>query len=47
MIYLKFAVTVRAAVMVTTQVPVPEHPPPDQRRKEPDEATAVRVTVVL
>lgn len=44
----KFAETVVAAVMVTRQVPVPEHPPPLQPVKvEPVVAEAVRVTTVL
>ena len=40
------AVTVLAALMVTTHDPVPEHPAPDHPVKEPPEAEAVRVTVV-
>ena len=44
----KVAVTDLAASMVTTQVPVPEHPDPDQPVKvEPVEGAAVRVTTVL
>jgi hypothetical protein len=44
----KVAVIDLAALMVTTQVAVPEHPSPDQPVKvEPVEATAVRVTTVL
>jgi len=42
------AVTVVAAVMVTTHGPVPEHPPPLQLVKlEPVAGAAVRVTAVL
>ena len=44
---MKVAVTVVAAESVTTQVPVPEHPPPAQPMKvEPAAAVAVRVTAV-
>ena len=44
----KVAVTDLAASMVTTQVPVPEHPAPDQPVKvEPVEEAADRVTTVL
>ena len=44
----KVAVTDLAALMVTTQVAVPEQPSPVQPVKvEPVEATAVRVTTVL
>jgi hypothetical protein len=32
--------------MVTTHVPVPEHPAPDHPVKEPESGVAVRVTVV-
>jgi hypothetical protein len=40
-------VTIVAALIVTAQVPVPEHPPPDQPMKvAPVPATAVRVTTV-
>ena len=43
----KVAVTLRAWVMDTVQVPVPEHPPPDQPvNVDPEEAVAVRVTLV-
>ena len=42
------AVTVLAAVMFRTQVPMPEQPPPDQPAKvEPVAGVAVKVTVVL
>ena len=38
----KWAVTVFDASMVTVQVPVPEHPPPDQPVKiDPDGASVV------
>ena len=41
----KFAVTVVAAVTVTTHVPVPLHPPPDHPvKREPGTAVAVNVT---
>jgi hypothetical protein len=44
---LKVAVTLRAVLIVTTQVPVPLHPPPDQPVKpDPELAEAVRVTAV-
>jgi hypothetical protein len=44
---LNVAVTAVAAVTVTTQVPVPEHPPPVQPANvEPSPATAVNVTAV-
>jgi len=40
----KVAVTETAELMVKTQVPVPEQPPPDQPAKvEPDEGEAVKV----
>jgi hypothetical protein len=43
----KFAVTVVSELRVTTQLPVPEQPPPDQPVKvEPLLANALRVTVV-
>jgi len=43
----KVAVTEVAAVIETTHVPVPEHPPPDQPvNVEPVEGVAVRVTEV-
>lgn len=43
----KVATTFLAADIVTTQVPVPEHPLPDQPvNVEPPDATAVRVTIV-
>ena len=43
----KVAVTDVAAVIVTVQVPVPEHPPPDQPEKvDPLVAEAVKVTDV-
>ena len=45
---MKVAVTDLAVSMVTTQIPVPEHPEPDQPVKvEPEDAVAVRVTTVL
>ena len=44
---LKFAVTDVAAVIETTQVPVPEQPEPDQPVKvEPVDGVAVKVTLV-
>ncbi|MBU3691662.1 MAG: hypothetical protein FGM38_06425 [Solirubrobacterales bacterium] len=44
----KVAVTDRASLIVTTQLPVPEHPAPDQPVKlEPGAGVAVRVTLVL
>ena len=44
----KLAVTVVAAVTLTSQVPVPEQPPPDQPVKfELTAGVAVNVTVVL
>jgi len=43
----KDAVTVVAAAIVTVQVPVPEHPPPDQPEKtDPLVAEAARATDV-
>ena len=37
-----------SAVIVTVQVPVPEHPPPDQPENvEPPPGTALRLRVVL
>jgi hypothetical protein len=43
----KVAVTVVAALAVTTQVPVPLQPPPDQPSKvEPVAGAAVSVTTV-
>jgi hypothetical protein len=43
----KLAVTERAALIVTKQVPVPEQPAPDQPvNREPPAALAVSVTVV-
>jgi hypothetical protein len=43
----KVAVTVVAAFIVTTQSPVPAHPPPDQPEKEePAAGEALSVTVV-
>ena len=43
----KVAVTDVAAFIVTVQVPVPEHPPPDQPEKvDPLVAEAVKVTDV-
>ena len=42
---IKVAVTDVAAVIVTVQMPVPEHPPPDQPEKvDPLAAKAVKVT---
>ena len=42
---IKVAVTDVAAVIVTVQVPVPEHPPPDQPEKvDPLVAEAAKVT---
>jgi hypothetical protein len=42
---IKVAVTDVAAVIVTVQVPVPEHPPPDQPEKvDPLVAEAAMVT---
>ncbi len=44
---LKVAVTVLFWSTVTVQVPVPEHPPPDQPVKiDPEDAEAVSVTTV-
>ena len=44
---MKVAVTVVAALRVTVQVPVPEHPPPVQPLKvEPATGAAVSVTAV-
>jgi hypothetical protein len=41
----KVAVTDCSALIVTVQVPVPLHPPPDQPPKlEPDAGEAVKVT---
>jgi hypothetical protein len=46
-VVLKVATTVVAAFIVTVQVPVPEHPPPDQPEKvDPLSAEAARVTDV-
>jgi hypothetical protein len=43
----KFAVTERAALIVTTQLPVPVQPAPDQPvKREPPPALAVSVTTV-
>jgi len=43
----KFAVTDSAALMVISQPPIPEQPPPDQPAKyDPDPAVAVKVTCV-
>jgi hypothetical protein len=45
---MKSAETFRAAVMVTVQVPVPEHPSPDHPMNfDPAPAVAVRITCVL
>jgi hypothetical protein len=45
---IKSADTFRAAVMVTVQVPVPEHPSPDHPMNfDPEPADAVRITWVL
>ena len=42
---MKLALTLRAWLIVTVQVPVPEQPAPDQpAKREPAEAAAVRVT---
>ena len=41
------AVTNLTAVIVTWQVPVPEHSPPHPVKVEPVDADAVRVTTVL
>ena len=44
---LNVAVTLSAALIVTTHVPVPLHTPPDQLVKlDPEEADAVKVTVL-
>jgi hypothetical protein len=43
----KVAVTDWAAVIVTLQLPVPEHAPPQPLKVEPEAAAAVRVTAVL
>ena len=44
----KVAVTVLATFIFTTQLPVPEHPPPDQPvNVEPLDGAAIRVTDVL
>jgi hypothetical protein len=43
---LNVAVTAVAAVTVTTQVPVPAHPLPDQPANVPALGVAVNVTVV-
>ena len=40
------ALTVLAALMVTTQLPVPVHPPSQPAKVEPAFAAAVRVTTV-
>jgi hypothetical protein len=43
----KVALTLRAALMVTVQVPVPAQPAPDQPAKlEPEAGVAVSVTLV-
>ena len=44
---LKVAVTLRAAVMANTQVPVPEHAPLQPAKVEPVVAAAVSVTDAL
>jgi hypothetical protein len=41
------AVTLRAAVMDATQLPVPLQAPPQPVKVEPVDAAAVRVTLVL
>ena len=47
MISVNWAVTDVAAVIDTTQVPVPEQPPPDHPVKvEPVDGVAVKVTLV-
>jgi hypothetical protein len=43
---LKLALTLRAALMVTEQGPVPEHTPLQPVKVEPDAAVAVRTTTV-
>lgn len=43
---LNVAVTFRAWVILTTHVPIPEQPSPDQPAKEPEVAEAERVTLV-
>ena len=46
-VVLNVAVTDPAAFMATAQVPVPEHPEPDQPANvDPPDAAAVRVTTV-
>ena len=44
---MKLAVTLRAALIVTVQVPVPEQPAPDQPlKREPEAVVVVSVTTV-
>jgi hypothetical protein len=43
----KLAVTLRAVVMLTLQVPVPVQAPPQPVKVEPSVGAAVRVTTVL
>ena len=44
---LNVAVTVRSELIVTTQVPIPEHPPPTQpANTEPPDGVAVKVATV-
>lgn len=43
---MKVAVTLFAALMLTTQLPVPEQAPPQPVKVEPEAGVAVRVTEV-